>query len=269
MGSKFVQPSKVLGKLAAYNDRRDRGERLASYFHKNYSLFYYHSAPLQIYCLIFETHNFPRKVISDRYIPCSFSIGRLRIFLFSILFRMRLYSYFPFLFPDSRSSVTISLRYKIAPASNFSIPGLSFLLAELGNSFINYGTRNLRKAYTHSKIHIQPAKGEEEGGWVSVARNCTTLFLAAPQSPGPAPPRTTLRAQRRKCVVKYLTWSIPSPPPAAEPLPLLNPSHSTRALPPSIPAGSIASYEHPVLCIIKYATPTSRYSDFMGNPWMK
>lgn len=30
-------------------------------------------------------------------------------------------------------------------------------------------------------------------------------------------PQTTLRAQRRKCVVKYLTWSIPSPPPAANP----------------------------------------------------
>lgn len=43
------------------------------------------------------------------------------------------------------------------------------------------------------------------------------FFSAAPQSPGSAPPQTTLRAQRRKCVVKYLIWSIPSPPPAANP----------------------------------------------------
>lgn len=99
------------------------------------------------------------------------------------------------------------------------------------------------------------------------------FFSATPQSAGPVPPKTTLRAQRRKCVVKYLTWSIPSPPPAANPFLCQNPSHLTLALPPflSLPilAGSIASYEHPVFCIIKYATPTSQYSDFMGNSWMK
>jgi len=58
------------------------------------------------------------------------------------------------------------------------------------------------------------------------------FFSATPQSAGPVPPKTTLRAQRRKCVVKYLTWSIPSPPPAANPFLCRNPSHLTLALPP-------------------------------------
>ena len=34
----------------------------------------------------------------------------------------------------------------------------------------------------------------------------------------------------------------------------------------SLSTDSMPSTEHPVLCIIKYATPTSGYSDFMGYP---
>lgn len=188
----------------------------------------------------------------------------------------------------------------LAPTSPLSLTASPlFFSQDPGSSFINYETGNLRKAYTHSEIHIQPVKREREderqgkkrgrvGEWEGFCRvKLYYTFFAAPRSTSLAPPQTTLRAQRRKCVVKYLTWSIPPPTPPlpVSPEPLPPPLHPSRDrlsrssvvpsphprpsfLPPLGPAvaGSIASYEHPVFCIIKYATPTSRYSDFMGSP---
>lgn len=153
-------------------------------------------------------------------------------------------------------------------------------LIKLVRLFINYETQNLRKTLVHSKIHIQPVNLSHEIVVPTLFFSPTLVPLLLPSFS--VPPLTTPRAQRRKCVVKYLTRSLCYQSSTQQqtlsrftdlslflcPSICLSPFTLSLFRHPRF-ADSMPSYEHPVLCIIKCATPTSGYLDFMGNPWMK
>lgn len=69
----------------------------------------------------------------------------------------------------------------------------------------------------------------------SVAQNCTTLFFCCPLSllirSHPKPPSSATAEMR--CEIFNLVYPIATP--SSKPLPLLNSSHPTLALPPSLP----------------------------------
>lgn len=124
------------------------------------------------------------------------------------------FSYFSSCF-DSFSSVTILLRYEIMLA--WTLSSCEVLLSSPRTRWPLYQLWNV-KSPESSYTFGNPYSTNEKGTGRFLSREIVLRFFLLPlQSPGPAPPQTTLRAQRRKCVVKYLTWSIPSPPPAANP----------------------------------------------------
>lgn len=136
----------------------------------------------------------------------SLSLRSFHLLFFSILIS---YSYF-----DSLSSVTISLRYKITLAFR-SLPSTlcssSFLLPE--SRRLLYQLWNLKSPeglYAFGNPYSTGEKWAREFLSREIVLHIFSLALSVSRS-GPTL-RVTLRAQRRKCVVKYLTWSIPSPP---------------------------------------------------------
>lgn len=167
---------------------------------------------LQLHCLIFKAlfHrififiHFYQLLLQYFYILFK---NTLSFFVSGCALFFTFHSYF-----DSPSSVTISLRYEITLPST-SLPVFPFFSPNSRTPL------SIMKPEISGKlIHIRKSifNWRKACAGFSVAQNCTTLFFCCPSVSwfGPTSP---LRAQRRKCVVKYLIWSIPSPPPATNP----------------------------------------------------
>lgn len=99
----------------------------------------------------------------------------------------------------------------------------------------------MKREISGKLIHIRKSifNRREGNTGISVARNCTTLFFLLPlQSPGLAPPpnHPPSATAEMRCEIFNLVYPVATP--SSEPLPLLNLSHPTLALPSFLPFSS-------------------------------
>lgn len=193
---------------------------------------------LQLHCLVF-------KALLHRTIFINFYYSIL-IFYLKILFLS--------LFPDMPSFLLFILILILLVQSRFRNAMKSRCLQLLSQVFPFFSLNSrtplsiMKPEISGKLIYIRKSifNWRKACAEFSVAQNCTTLFFCCPSVSwfDPTPPSATAEM---RCEIFNLVYPITTPqqqtPSSVEPFPS---NSRSSALPPTI-AGSIASYEHPVL----------------------
>lgn len=147
---------------------------------------------------------------------------------------------------DSSSSVTISLCYEITLPST-SLSSISFLPPEFKN--ILYQLWNLKSPESSYTFENPYSTGEKRARGFLSHKIVLHFFFCCPSVSwfGPTPNHPPGATAEMRCEIFNLVYPIATPQQQTPSSVELLPSDSRSSALPSRIAGSIASYEHPVL----------------------